>query len=77
MKLRARSTIFTPLLYILSLPLSVTSATWVVSTFSDRQYFTNFSQSLLSTTTAILSCDSLMASSVELRPAYLVGILSR
>ncbi len=58
-------------------PRSVTSATWVTSTFSLAQYSMKASLSLDSTTTDMRSCDSLIASSVELRPLYFTGTLSR
>ena len=56
---------------------SVTSATTVASRFSSLAYFKNWSTSLLSTTTAILSCDSEIAISVPSRPAYFFGTLSK
>ena len=77
MKLRLRSTTSLPPLYILILLVSVTSATWVTSTFSLRQYSLNLSASSGATTTDILSCDSLIANSVEFSPLYFTGTLSR
>ena len=56
---------------------SVTSATCVTSTFSEWQYSMKRSMSPRSTTTAIRSCDSLMASSVAFSPLYFTGTRSR
>ena len=72
-----RSTILSPLQVISSLFSSVTSATTVDSRFSFLARFSNFSTSDLSTTTAILSCDSEIASSVPSSPSYFLGTLSR
>ncbi len=74
---RSRSTIISPRQKICILPLSVTSATSTASRFSCAACAINESTSLASTTTAIRSCDSEMASSVPLSPEYLVGSLSR
>ena len=57
-------------------PRSVTSATCVTSTFSLPQKASKSARSLASTTTAIRSWDSLIASSVAFRPLYLVGTRS-
>ncbi len=70
-------TIFLPLHSSTSLGSLVTTATSTASRFSSAAYFKNSCTSLGSTTTAILSCDSEMASSVPSRPAYFLGTLSR
>ncbi len=77
MNSRARSTIISLPLNMRMRPVAVTSATCVDSTFSSRHSSMKRSISLRSTTTAMRSCDSLMASSVELRPLYLTGTRSR
>ncbi|MPN14574.1 hypothetical protein SDC9_161901 [bioreactor metagenome] len=71
------STMFFPLHFICNLLLSVTFATSTASRFSLFEYFINSSTSLLSTTTAILSCDSDIASSVPSRPSYFFVTKSR
>ena len=72
-----RSSMHFPLQYILTLFVSVTSATVVASRFSSCAYLMNSSSLSASTTTAILSCDSEMASSVPSRPSYFFGTRSR
>ena len=72
-----RSTIFFPLQVICSLFSSTTFATMLVSRFSSSAYLQNSSTDLGSSTTAILSCDSEIASSVPSSPAYFLGTLSR
>ncbi len=69
--------LLTPLLYIRMRAVSVTSATSTTSMFSSRSKAMNAATSFASTTTAMRSCDSLMASSVEFRPLYFVGTRSR
>ena len=76
-KSRLRSTILSPLQVISSLFSSVTTATTVASRFSSFESAMNFSTSFLSRTTAILSCDSEIASSVPSSPSYFFGTLSR
>ena len=66
-----------PLQYILRIGSSVTTATAVASKFSSFDNLMNFSTLSLSSTTAILSCDSEIASSVPSRPSYFFGTLSR
>ena len=65
------------LYFITSLPVSFTSATLYASRFSSSANFINFSTFSSLTTTAILSCDSEMASSVPVRPTYFTLTLSR
>ena len=72
-----RSTISFPLQYIFILGSFVTFATTVDSIFSFSASFWNFSTSFSSITTAILSCDSDIASSVPSNPSYFFGTLSR
>ena len=55
----------------------MTFATTVVSRFSFSANSWNFCASSFATTTAILSCDSEMASSVPSSPSYFFGTLSR
>ena len=64
------STIISPLYFITNLLESLISATWYASKFSFSAYFIHVSISFLSITTAILSCDSEIASSVPLSPTY-------
>ena len=56
---------------------SVTSATTTASKFSSVAKASIFSTSFLSTTTAMRSCDSEIASSVPSSPAYFFGTLSK
>ena len=63
--------------FITSLPVSFTSATLYASRFSSSASFINFSTFSSLTTTAILSCDSEIASSVPVRPTYFTLTLSR
>ena len=72
-----RSRMHFSLQYILTLFVSVTSATVVASRFSSAAYFMNSCSLSASTTTAILSCDSEIASSVPSRPSYFFGTRSR
>ena len=72
-----KSAMFFPLQIILSLSLSVTSATLTASKFSSAHKFINFFSSSLLTTTAILSCDSEIAISVPSKPSYFLGTLSK
>ena len=65
-----------PLHLSTSLGSSVTTATSTASRFSSAEYLRNSSTSEGATTTAILSCDSEMASSVPSSPAYFLGTLS-
>ncbi len=62
---------------ILSLPLEVTPATTAASRFSSRARLQKVSTSSGATTTAILSWDSEMASSVPSKPSYFLGTASR
>ena len=55
---------------------AVTFATGVAARFSSAASFMNASASSFATTTAILSCDSEMASSVPERPSYFLGTRS-
>lgn len=66
-----------PLQYIFTLGSSTTSATKLVSIFSKEANFSNSSTSFARTTTAILSCDSDIASSVPSNPSYFLGTLSK
>ena len=66
-----------PLQYIFTLGSSTTSATILVSIFSLLANSSNFSTFSFVTTTAILSCDSLIASSVPSSPSYFFGTLSK
>ena len=70
------STIVSPRQFITSLGSSVTTATAVASRFSFKASSINLSTSFLSRTTAILSCDSEIASSVPSRPSYFFVTLS-
>ena len=72
-----RSTIVLPHQFILSLGSAVTLATIVASRFSFAASAINFSRSLFAITTAILSCDSEIASSVPSRPSYFFVTASR
>ena len=74
---RLKSTMVFPRQVRTSLGLSVTVATVTASRFSSLAYPKNVSTSFGSTTTAILSWDSEIASSVPSRPAYFFGTLSR
>ena len=74
---RERSTIFFSLQNITSLGSSVTSATAVAMMFSLSAACMNFSTFSFATTTAILSWDSLIASSVPSKPSYFFGTRSR
>ena len=60
-----------------SLGLLVTTATGTASRFSSAAYSKKLSTSFGATTTAILSWDSEIASSVPSSPAYFLGTLSR
>ncbi len=71
------STMVLPFQFILSLGSSLTTATIVDSRFSFEASARNFSASSGATTTAILSCDSEMASSVPSRPSYFLGTALR
>ena len=73
----AISTITLPLHERTSLGSFVTLATTTASKFSSSANASILSASFGSTTTAILSCDSEIASSVPSRPAYFFGTLSR
>ena len=66
-----------PLQCILTLFVSVTLATVVASRFSSCAYLMNSASLSASTTTAILSWDSEIASSVPSRPSYFFGTRSR
>ena len=70
MKSLERSTIFVPRHVIVSRSVSVTRATTVASRFSFPAREMNFSASSGAQTTAILSCDSDIASSVPPSPSY-------
>ena len=70
-------TIVFPRHFITSLGSLVTTATATASRFSSLAYASIASTSEGSTTTAILSCDSDIASSVPSNPAYFLGTLSR
>ena len=70
-----KSTILLLFHTITSLFSSVITATSVASKFSLSAYSKNLSLSFLSMTTAILSCDSDIASSVPFNPIYLTGTL--
>ena len=63
--------------YIFTLGSSTTFATTVASIFSFSAKLIKFSTSLSATTTAILSCDSEIASSVPSNPSYFLGTLSK
>ena len=63
--------------YIFTLGSSTTFATTVASMFSFSAKLIKFSTSLSATTTAILSCDSEIASSVPSNPSYFLGTLSK
>ena len=76
-KSRERSTILSPRQVISSRLVSVTSATTVASKFSSAASAVKASMSPRSMTTAILSCDSEIASSVPSRPSYFFGTLSK
>ena len=69
-------TISLPLHSNTSLGSSVTTATSTASRFSSFAYSKNCLTSLGSNTTAILSCDSEIESSVPSRPSYFLGTLS-
>ena len=56
---------------------SFTTATFVACRFSFSARARNFASSSFATTTAILSCDSLMASSVPSSPSYFFGTAFR
>ena len=71
------STIFFPFQFITRRGSSVTVATTVASRFSAWASRVKRSTSSARTTTAILSCDSLIASSVPSRPSYFFGTLFR
>ena len=70
-------TISLPLHSSTSLGSFVTTATSTASKFSSAAYAKNASTSAESMTTAILSCDSEIASSVPSRPSYFFGTLSK
>ena len=72
-----RSTIVTPFQFILRRGSSITSATTVASRFSLCASSKNLSTSSLAITTAILSCDSLIAISVPSSPSYFFGTALR
>ena len=72
-----RLTVVLPFQCILSLFSSVTLATTVDSRFSFRASCINLSASFALTTTAILSWDSEIASSVPSRPSYFFGTFER
>ena len=74
---REISTMVLPFQCIRSLGSSVTRATTFASRFSVSARALKRSTSFASTTTAILSCDSLMASSVPSRPSYFLGTAFR
>ena len=74
---RERSTIMFPHQFILRRGSSFTTATSVASRFSLAASAMNFSVSSLAITTAILSCDSDIASSVPSRPSYFLVTASR
>ena len=76
-KSRDRSTTFSPSKNISSLPVSVTFATMIAERFSASAFLMNFLAFAAETTTAILSWDSLIASSVAVRPSYFLGTTSR
>ena len=71
------STIVLPFQCITRRGSSVTVATTVASRFSASAISKNRSLSAAAITTAILSWDSLMASSVPSRPSYFLGTTSR
>ena len=71
------STIAFPFHSITSLGSSVTTATFVASRFSEKASSLNLISSSGATTTAILSWDSLMASSVPSSPSYFFGTALR
>ena len=71
------STMARPLKSIFMRLSSVTTATGVAARFSSAARRINSSCSFASTTTAMRSCDSEMASSVPESPSYLRGTLSR
>ena len=75
-KSREMSTIALPRWYIFILLSSVTVATTVAVRFSLAASAANFSAFSFAITTAILSCDSEMASSVPESPSYFLGTLS-
>ncbi len=62
---------------ILSLALSVTTATFVASRFSSAASFMKHSASIAETTTAIRSWDSEIAISVPSKPSYFLGTASK
>ena len=72
-KARAMSTMVLPFQVMVRRPWSVTVATTVASRFSWSASSMNRGASWASTTTAIRSWDSLMASSVPSRPSYFLG----
>ena len=74
---RLKSTILVPFQNICILPESVTFATSTALMFSLSQKWINWSLSLASTTTAIRSCDSEIASSVPFSPSYFKGKISK
>ena len=74
---RSISTIVFPRHFITRRFVSVTVATTTALRFSASAAAINFSTSDLRTTTAILSCDSEIASSVPSRPSYFLGTASR
>ncbi len=76
-KSREMLTISFPLQFIIKRLLSVTTATSVASKFSSKAYSINFCTFCLETTTAILSCDSDIASSVPSKPSYFLGTASK
>ena len=76
-KSREISTIFLSFQYITSRGRALTSATTVASRFSLSASLRKRSMFSFSTTTAILSCDSEIASSVPSRPSYFFGTALR
>ena len=74
---REMSTMVLPFHFIRRRGSSVTTATTVASRFSAYASRLNFSAFSAATTTAILSCDSLIASSVPSRPSYFLGTALR
>ena len=74
---RERSTIVFPFQRMMSRGFSVTTATGVASRFSRAASAQNRAASAAATTTAMRSCDSLMASSVPSSPSYLRGTALR
>ena len=74
---RLISTIFLPFQFITRRGSALITATGQACRFSSPASFKNFSTFSFSTTTAIRSCDSLMASSVPSRPSYFLGTALR